>query len=89
MWRGPVNPLNESERQAIAEAVAQRLEIAAAPRPLLTLSEVAELLRCSDKSIRRMVKDGRLTAFKVAERIVFRSEEIEDLVKRCRVNYLN
>lgn len=81
--------MTEAERQAIAEAVAQRLEIATTSRPLLTLPEVADVLRCSDKSIRRMVKDGRLSAFKVAERILFRSEEVDDLVKRSRVNYLS
>lgn len=81
--------MNQAEHQAIAEAVAEHLEFAAAPRPLLTLPEVSEVLRCSDKSIRRMVKDGRLTAFKIAERIVFRSEEVEDLVRRSRVTYLS
>lgn len=81
--------MNQAEHQALADAVPEHLEIAAAPRPLLTLPEVAEVLRCSDKSIRRMVKDGCLSAFKIAERIVFRSEEVEDLVRRSRVSYFN
>jgi excisionase family DNA binding protein len=34
----------------------------AAPQELLTISETAELLRCSEESIRRKVRSGELPA---------------------------
>lgn len=48
---------------------------------LLTVAEVADLLRCSDRSIRRRVKDGLLHPLRPASnRLLFQRAEIEALM---------
>lgn len=47
---------------------------------LLTLSEVADIMKVSESTIRRLIKGGILTAYKVGERGQLRVKE-EDLEK--------
>lgn len=52
-----------------------------APRfqSLMRLNEVAEYLQVSERTIRRMVDDGRLTARKVGRQWRFRKEDVDRL----------
>jgi excisionase family DNA binding protein len=44
---------------------------------LLTVREVAEAMRVSEKTVRRLIKRGDLTAYKVGDRGQLRVKEIE------------
>jgi excisionase family DNA binding protein len=53
----------------------------AAPlRPLLTVPEVAALLRLSPRSIRRLIADGRLPVVRLGRAIRIRPQDVEALV---------
>ena len=47
---------------------------------LLTLLEVADLLRLSPHTIRAMVRKGRLRPVHLCRRLLFRTDEIERLL---------
>jgi len=51
---------------------------------LLTITQTAEYLRISDKTVRRLIKDDKLAASKVGER-VWRVKE-SDIAKYLRDN---
>ena len=42
---------------------------------LLTIQEVAETMKVSDSTVRRLIRRGRLTAYKVGDRGQLRVEE--------------
>jgi excisionase family DNA binding protein len=44
---------------------------------LLTVREVAEAMRVSEKTVRRLIKRGDLTAYKVGDRGQLRVKEVE------------
>jgi excisionase family DNA binding protein len=48
---------------------------------LLLLKEVAEVLRVSHKTIRRLIDDGKLRSLKVRGRILIRSSDLMAYVK--------
>jgi excisionase family DNA binding protein len=48
--------------------------------PLLTVPEVAELLRLSPRSIRRLIADGRLPIVRLGRAIRIRPRDVEALV---------
>jgi excisionase family DNA binding protein len=48
--------------------------------PLLTVPEVAELLRLSPRSIRRLIADGRLPVVCLGHAIRIRPQDVEALV---------
>ena len=48
------------------------------PDAYLTVEEVAELLKVSDKTVRRLVRRGELPAFKVGNQWRFIGEQIRD-----------
>jgi excisionase family DNA binding protein len=50
--------------------------------PLLTVVEVAKILRCSERTIRRRVKSGRLAAVQVGRRFTFRPQDVAEFVRR-------
>lgn len=54
---------------------------------LYTLDEVAEILRCSITTVRRLVKTGRLPAGRVTEggsaRHLIRATEVDRLLREC------
>ncbi|MEE8600203.1 helix-turn-helix domain-containing protein [Euzebya tangerina] len=87
-WLTSADPVSPDVGQ-LADEIVRRLNKHIASTRLLTLPEVADMLRCSQKSVRRMVRDGRLSAFKVAERILFKPDEVGALVSRSRVTYIN
>ena len=43
---------------------------------LMTLKEVASYLRCSQITIRRMIKDKKINALKVGRRYLFERKEV-------------
>jgi excisionase family DNA binding protein len=47
---------------------------------LLTLLEVADLLRLSPHTIRKMVRQGRLRPVRLCRRLLFRQDEVERLL---------
>ena len=49
-------------------------------RPLLTVPEVAALLRLSPRSIRRLIDDGRLPIVRLGRAIRIRPQDVEALV---------
>ncbi|MDR2590357.1 MAG: helix-turn-helix domain-containing protein [Oscillospiraceae bacterium] len=51
---------------------------------ILTITQTAEYLRVSDKTVRRLIKDEKLTASKVGER-VWRVRE-SDILKYLNTN---
>jgi excisionase family DNA binding protein len=52
--------------------------------PVFTIIEASDALRLHPETIRRMINDGRLEAFKVAGRWRIRREALESLVTETR-----
>ncbi|EUA41658.1 DNA binding, excisionase family domain protein [Mycobacterium avium subsp. avium 2285 (R)] len=80
--------MSENTSPDIATAVAALLAavgqtqsaVPAAPVTMLTVSETAELLRCSESLIYAQLKDGRLRGVKVGRRRLVPMTEIEKLI---------
>lgn len=51
------------------------------PDEVLTIKEAASLLRVSDDTIRRMIDEGKLPAFKVRGNWRIKREEIEKIMR--------
>jgi excisionase family DNA binding protein len=51
---------------------------------LLTLLEVADMLRLSPHTIRAMVRDGRLRPIRICRRLLFDPADVERLVEGAR-----
>lgn len=51
------------------------------PNEVLTISEVAKLLRVSEDTIRKMIDDGEMQAFKVRGQWRIRKEEVERIMR--------
>jgi excisionase family DNA binding protein len=49
--------------------------------PLLTVSEVAERLRVSTKTVRRRIKDGRLRSIRISGLIRIAMADLEDFIR--------
>ncbi|ABK68328.1 helix-turn-helix domain-containing protein [Mycobacterium avium] len=80
--------MNESTTPDIAAAVAALLAAVGqtqapaptAPVTMLTVSETAELLRCSESLIYAQLRDGRLRGVKVGRRRLIPMREIDRLI---------
>jgi len=46
----------------------------------MTLAEVADMLRLSPRTIRAMVRRGRLQPVRICRRLLFRPEEVSRLI---------
>lgn len=68
--------------EKLASLLAQdQAPVAEAPERLLTYAEVAETLRCSTATVRRMVESGRLKPFMVTEDMPrFRPSDVQTLI---------
>jgi len=51
------------------------------PRRLLSVREASELLRVSERQLRRLIADGRLRVARVGRRVLITPESIIDLLK--------
>jgi excisionase family DNA binding protein len=49
--------------------------------PLLTVSEVAERLRVSTKTVRRRIKDGSLRSIRISGLIRIAMADLEDFIR--------
>jgi excisionase family DNA binding protein len=50
--------------------------------PLLTIPEVAKILRCSERTVRRRIKAGELKALKIGRDYRLRSEDLAEFLGR-------
>ena len=50
---------------------------------LLTLLEVADVLRLSPHTIRSFVRKGRLSPVRICRRLLFRPADVEKLIAAC------
>jgi excisionase family DNA binding protein len=50
--------------------------------PLLTLVEVSKILRCSERTIRRFILSGKLTAVQTGRCYRFRRQDLAEFVRR-------
>lgn len=50
--------------------------------PLLTIAEVARVFRCSQRTIRRLIKSGRLRAVQTGRCYRFRREDVSEFMRR-------
>jgi excisionase family DNA binding protein len=55
------------------------------PAELLTVAEVAELLKISASSVRRLQSDRKIPFVKVRGSVRFAQEDIVSYIARCRV----
>lgn len=80
--------MSENQNSDLAAALATLLAAVgqnqtptpAAPVTMLTVSETAEMLRCSESLIYAQLKDGRLRGVKVGRRRLIPSAEIDRLI---------
>ena len=81
----------ESKKRAAARMIAEREELTEPTRiddkvnllqPLLTIAEVAKILRCSQRTIRRLIQSGRLRAVQAGRMYRFRGRDIAEFVQR-------
>ena len=74
--------MRATQNQSLTERTGDAL--AAELPPFLTRCEVAELLRISERTVRRFEADGRLRSLKLtpgrAGRVLFRREELQRFV---------
>jgi excisionase family DNA binding protein len=58
---------------------------------MLTVQEVAELVKVSDSTVRRWIRDGSLVAYKVGKRgqLRIREKDVEAFLERQRVGVHN
>jgi excisionase family DNA binding protein len=54
--------------------------------PLLTVGEVAKIMRVSHMTVYRMIKSGQLAAIRVGKNYRLRRTDIEDYLSRRAVN---
>jgi len=52
--------------------------------PLLTMREVATILRCSERTVRRFVQSGRITAVQAGRRYMFTRHDVTEFVHQAR-----
>jgi len=51
------------------------------PCHLLTVREVARLLRCSERQVRRFISDGRLSVLHLGRRVLIKPESVIALLE--------
>lgn len=70
-WGGPTGLPTKSRQADAPDSSAQRRPVAAALQPLLTLAEVAEVLRVSEKTIRRLVAARGIPCLRLGRQLRF------------------
>ena len=56
--------------------------MSADPKPLLTAREVARLLRLHEKTVRRMIREGRLPCLRIGRSVRFVVDDIDRWLMR-------
>lgn len=59
------------------------------PKRLLTIPEVAEILRVSAVTVRRLLSSRRLTAIKVGGSVRFSENDVESYLKKQRIESID
>ena len=52
------------------------------PNRLMTVREAAEVLRCSERQVRRLISDERLSVSRLGRRLLIKPESIVELLER-------
>lgn len=55
--------------------------------PILEVAEVCDLLKMSDRQLRRYRTSGQLTGFRFGRRLLFPSAEITQFIERTELDY--
>ena len=55
--------------------------------PILEVAEVCDLLKMSDRQLRRYRTSGQLTGFRFGRRLLFSSAEITQFIERTELEY--
>ena len=55
--------------------------------PVLEVAEVCDLLKMSDRQLRRYRTSGQLTGFRFGRRLLFSSAEIMQFIERTELDY--
>lgn len=71
--------LREAVRAAVREAVAESDDLGTARR-LYTIDEIAELLRVSHSTVRRLIDSGHLKSVRIGGQIRIRQRDLDDYV---------
>ena len=56
----------------------------ATPRTWMTVAEVADHIRCAEKSIRRWMAERGLPHYRIGGKLLFRTTEVDAWVRRHR-----
>ncbi len=72
---------NQESAQDPASAAAGADAAATLGVRLLVIGEVAELLRCSERTIRRWVRGGRLPVVRIGGAVRFRADDVAALLR--------
>jgi len=54
--------------------------------PLLTIAEVAKILRCSERTIRRLIRSGRLRAVQTGHCYRFLRQDLTEFIRSSLTN---
>lgn len=54
---------------------------------LLSITEVSELLKVSDRTIRNWIQDGTIKAYRFGNVYRIRKEDFDEFVNKSQVNY--
>lgn len=69
-------------RRKTADSADGRPEVRLGPRRLLTVAEVASILRCSKQAVYSWVEFGRVPHVKLGRLVRFRPEDVEEFLER-------
>lgn len=54
---------------------------------VFSVSEIAEYLHCSESSIRKLIREKNIPFFRIASRIFFKKESIDEWIKNQEPSY--
>ena len=84
--RLPVSPRNLNLKESNEMSEIQNDPVASVIEDLYPLAQVAKILRCSRKSVYRLISSGKLNAVRWGRSYRFRREDIQRFLKSSAVN---
>lgn len=51
---------------------------------MLNINEAATVLRVHPETLRRFIREGRISAYKIGRRKLISKEEMEKFIKKCK-----